>query len=421
VSTAGATLQQSIGELLASRPEAMRDPFAVWRRLREEEPVHVRPEIVLLSRYDDVKALIRDELRFSSNAFAIGSRAETVRAGLSGEQLAAFEDLTAFESMYVSRSDPPAHDRLRRIAHRAFTPRRIAELEASVQSYTDRMLGGGALDFMDFAFRLPLMVIADLLGVPQKDRELIHGWSGKLGRNRGGTDVPALMEAHAALVEFREYVRAMVAERARRPGQSDLVTALVGATDEENLSNDELTAMFVVLLFAGHETTTNLLGTGLQQLLRHRDQWDVLTGDPSLVPGAVEELLRWVTPVQWLNRVALEDMEWHGVPIAAGTSVTGILAAANRDPRVFEDPERLDVTRSDAKRHIALGFGPHFCLGASLARLEGTVAFTTLARRFPQVELTADPDEWRGNAMLRSLASLPVDLGPERGSSSRSE
>lgn len=411
-----ATLHEQVGDILASRPEAMRDPFPVWRRLREEDPVHVRAEIVLLSRQADVKALIRDERRLSSDAFAIGSRAETVRASLHGEQRDAFDEVAAFESLYVSRSDPPVHDRLRRIAHRAFTPRRIAELRKSVERYTDELLPAGdeVFDFMGFAFRLPLMVIDDLLGVPQADRELIHGWSGKLGRNRGGTDVPALMEAHAALVEFRAYVRELVAEHGRRTGQTDLVAALVGAEADENLTNEELTAMFVVLLFAGHETTTNLLGTGLQQLLRHRDQWERLTADPSLVPAAVEELLRWVTPVQWLNRVALEDMEWRDVPIAAGTSITGILAAANRDPDVFANPEALDVTRTDAKQHIGLGFGPHFCLGASLARLEGDVTFSTLARRHPHAELAADPDDWRGNAMLRSLASLPVRLGSPR-------
>jgi cytochrome P450 len=378
--------------------------------------VHVRPELVLLSRYDDVKALIRDDRRLSNNAFQIGSRAESVRAGLHGAQLDAFEDVAAFESLYLSRSDPPAHDRLRRIAHRAFTPRRIASLGEAVQRYTDELLPATdeVADFMEFAYKLPMMVIADLLGVPQADRELIHGWSGKLGRNRGGTDVPALMEAHAALVEFRAYVRELVAEHARTPGRTDLVEALVGAELEENLTTDELTATFVVLLFAGHETTTNLIGGGLQQLLRHRDQWERLTADPSLVPAAVEELLRWVTPVQWLNRVALEDMEWHGVPIAAGTSITGILAAANRDPGVFSDPETLDVTRPDAKHHIGLGFGPHFCLGASLARLEGTVAFSALVRRFPDIELDADPDDWRGNAMLRSLVSLPVQPGGPR-------
>jgi cytochrome P450 len=411
------TLDTSVADILASRPEAMRDPFPVWARLREEQPVHVRPEIVLLSRYADVKALIRDDRRLSSNAFQIGSRAESVRAGLRGEQLEAFEDVAAFEALYLSRSDPPAHDRLRRIAHRAFTPRRIAELGTAVQRYTDELLpeaGDEVADFMEFAYRLPMMVIADLLGVPQADRELIHGWSGKLGRNRGGTDVPALMEAHAALVQFRAYVRGLVAEHARTPGRTDLVEALVGAEQEENLTTDELTATFVVLLFAGHETTTNLIGGGLQQLMRHRDQWEKLTADPSLVPAAVEELLRWVTPVQWLNRVALEDMQWHGVPIAAGTSVTGILAAANRDPDVFSDPETLDITRPDAKHHIGLGFGPHFCLGASLARLEGTVAIATLARRFPDVELAADPDEWRGNAMLRSLAGLPIRPGRAR-------
>jgi cytochrome P450 len=409
------TLDERLAGILASHPDAMRDPFPVWRRLREESPVHAHPPLVLVSRYADVKALIRDEHRFSSNAFAIGSRAETVRAGLHGAERDAFDEVTAFESLYVSRSDAPVHDRLRRIAHRAFTPRRIAELRDSVQRYTDELLPATGddevVDFMDFAFRLPLMVIADLLSVPQADRELIHGWSGKLGRNRGGTDTPALMEAHKAMLEFRAYVKEMVAEQGRRPGRTDLVAALVDAEEGESLSNEELAAMFVVLLFAGHETTTNLIGTGLQELLRHREQWERLCADPDLVPGAVEELLRWVTPVQWLNRVALKDMEWNGVPIAAGTAVTGILAAANRDPAVFANPETFDVTRPDAKHHIGLGFGPHFCLGASLARLEGVVTLSTLVRRYPAVELASGEDHWRGNAMLRTLAGLPVRLG----------
>src|SRR4051794_36285171 len=322
---ATATLDAAVADILASRPDAMRDPYPVWRRLRDEAPVHVRPEIVLVSRHADVKALIRDGRRFSSNAFQVGSRAESVRRGLSGEQLEAFEDVAAFEALYLSRSDGDAHERLRRIAHRAFTPRRIAQLGQAVQHYTDELLPGDRAEGTDvarFAYRLPMMVIADLLGVPQEDREKIHDWSGKLGRNRGGTDVPALMIAHGALTEFREFVRGLVAEHAANPGRTDLVEALVGAEQEENLTTEELTATFVVLLFAGHETTTNLIAIGLQQLMRHRDQWERLTADPTLVPGAVEELLRWVTPVQWLNRVALEDVEFQGVPIAAGTSVT---------------------------------------------------------------------------------------------------
>jgi cytochrome P450 len=186
------------------------------------------------------------------------------------------------------------------------------------------------------------------------------------------------------------------------------------AHEGDRLADQELTAMFVILLFAGHETTTNLIGNGLVELMRHRDQWERLCADPSLVPAAVEELLRWVTPVQWLGRVATEPFELEGVQIEAGQTVFPILAAANRDPAAFRNPERLDISRPDAKNHLALGFGPHFCIGNALARLEGTVAFATLARRFPGLELADEHLGWRGNAMLRGLEALPVRLGPER-------
>jgi cytochrome P450 len=192
------------------------------------------------------------------------------------------------------------------------------------------------------------------------------------------------------------------------------VTALMQAQEGDRLADQELTAMFVVLLFAGHETTTNLIGIGLVELLRHRDQWERLCADPSLAASATEELLRWVTPVQWLGRVVTEPFELEGVRLERGQSVFPILAAANRDPEAFADPNRLDITRPDARNHLALGFGPHFCIGNALARLEGTVAFGTLARRFPELELAEDELGWRGNAMLRGLTALPVRLGRER-------
>jgi cytochrome P450 len=169
--------------------------------------------------------------------------------------------------------------------------------------------------------------------------------------------------------------------------------------------------MFFVLLFAGHETTTNLIGTGTYELLRHHDQWDLLCADPGLLPNAVEELVRFVAPVQYAERYLLEDTEVAGVRLPAGTSVNAALASANRDPAVFDDPERLDVRRAEAGRHLAFGFGTHFCLGAHLARLEGRIALAELTRRFPAIELATDAPEWRGAPMLRGLAALPVTLG----------
>jgi cytochrome P450 len=366
-----------------------------------------------------VKALIRDNVRLSNSTMTSGTRAETIMRGLSDEQQTAHLEVSAFESLYLSRSDGSQHRRLRNIAHHAFTPRRIAEMKRTVQRYTDAMISestsGDVVDLMPtLAYQLPLMVIVDMLGVPESDRESIHVWSNLLGRNRGGDDPAALLEAHRAMAEFRHYVEDVVLpERRRRPG-TDLVSALMEAHDGERLADQELTAMFVILLFAGHETTTNLIGNGLVELMRHRDQWDRLCADPSLVDSAVEELLRWVTPVQWLGRVATQPFKLEEVEIEAGQTVFPVLAAANRDREAFAEPDRFDIARPDAKNHLALGFGPHFCIGNALARLEGAVAFATLARRFPEVELAEDDLRWRGNAMLRGLEALPVTLGAER-------
>jgi cytochrome P450 len=187
----------------------------------------------------------------------------------------------------------------------------------------------------------------------------------------------------------------------------------MAAEGEDRLTTDELASNFVMLLFAGHETTTNLIGIGLLELLRQRDQWQLLCDQPELAPRAVEEMLRYVTPVQWNNRVALCDFEYGGIEIPRGRLVFSVLAAANRDPDAFPDPERVDVMR-DTRGHLALGIGAHFCLGASLTRLEGRVAFETLARRFPDMQLADEDFGWRGSALLRSPDRLPIALGPER-------
>jgi cytochrome P450 len=216
--------------------------------------------------------------------------------------------------------------------------------------------------------------------------------------------------------EFIRYT-ATIADRHRRDPNSvsELVAAMLDAEEEERLTADELAAMFVQLLFAGHETTTNLLAIGTVELLRNRDQWQLLCDDPSLVRNAVEELLRWVTPVQFVNRNAVTDFELGGVSFQKEQSVFLVLAAANRDPAVFSEPETLDVTRADAGEHLGFGFGFAFCLGTALARLEAEVAFRELTRRFPDAELATDELEWQGFSLLRSLKSVPLRLGRDRG------
>jgi cytochrome P450 len=297
--------------------------------------------------------------------------------------------------------------------HRAMTPARVAALQKSVQDAADRLLevleGRERADLMPFAWGLPLIVICDLLGVPESDREAIHGWASALGRNKGGIPYPdAVVGAHAAMGEFRAYVDDMLEEHRSSRSRSDLLAALMDA-EGERLTTDELAANFVMMLFAGHETTTQLLGTGMLELLRHREQWQALCAAPGRASGAVEELLRFVAPVQWVMRIPFQDCEYGGLLLPKGRLVFLMLAAANRDPEVFDEPEGLDITR-DARRALAFGLGPHFCLGASLARLEGRIALETLARRFPEMELESDEPRWRGNARLRGLDALNVAL-----------
>jgi cytochrome P450 len=406
-------LEGRFADLMTSRPAAIADPWPLWRELRETAPVLELGPAFAVTRHADVKAILRDPARFSSDSNRRGTRAAELRSRLDEEQRRAFDEVYDFQGRFVVATDGEAHDRLRRIAHRAFTPRRIAELEAAADRYVDELVDELAqepvVDLMQLAYRLPLMLIADLLGVPHADRSLIKGWSDRWGRNRGGAETGPLMDAHTAMVEFRAYVEAMIADHRRTPGQTDLVGALLGAEQDERMSAVEIAGMFFVLLFAGHETTTNLIGTGLFELLRNRDQWAKLCADPAGVsPAATEELLRYVTPVQWLNRVATEPVEIAGTAIPEGATVLLLLASANRDPEVFASPGTLDLSRTDAGRHVALGFGPHFCLGASLARLEGRIAFRTLAARFPETELITDAITVEGNAKLRRLQALEV-------------
>jgi cytochrome P450 len=412
-------VDEQLDLLLASDPAAMADPHAVWARLREDAPVHRHDAVVLVSDYASVKELARDR-RLSNRDGIDGTLFAARRARLNEEQRAAQAEVASFEALYLVRSDGSEHARLREAAHRAFTPRRIALLEETLQRSTDELLSGlptdAPIDFRaEIAYPLPMTAITDMLGVPKEDRAMIHGWTRRLGRNRGGDDPVALMEAHDAMQRFRRYVEGILIPMRNARPESDLLSALLGAAEEDRLTDRELTAMFVVLLFAGHETTTNLLATGMLELLHHPEQWSLLKEDPERMPLAVEELLRWVSPVQWMGRVAATDLEIGGVPVAQGESVFLVLAAANRDPRRFADADVLDVTREDSRHHLALGFGPHFCLGNALARLEGALILGTLARRFPDVRLAGDPSGWQGNAMLRGLRDLPLVLGGDRG------
>lgn len=418
------TVESDFHRLLASEPDAMRDAVDILGRLRDDGPVHTVGKTIYLSSYEHVKLLLSDLKHFRQPVFSeYGERmSQELAASHTAEQIEAFFEVGNFEQLYMNRSgDGETHDRLRRIAHRYFTPKRMAELEGSIATYTQDMLeevaassNGGEFDLMPFAYRLPLMVICDMLGVPAEDREMVHSWSSRLGRNRMGREAEPLMDARGAMREFRDYIAGILARHRMDPDSvSPLVASLLDAEQGEVLSEAELTAMFVILLFAGHETTTNLLGGGLLALLTHPEEWRKIVDRPESAHEATEELLRFVSPVQWTPREAAVTFEFEGILVNEGDPLVGILATANRDPQVFHDPDKLDILRPEARQHIALGFGIHFCLGQALARLEGRIALSCMAKRFPDLELAADPRalEWQGHALLRGLKTLPVRSG----------
>jgi cytochrome P450 len=414
------TLDERLEALFASDPDALAQAPEIYRNLREHAPVHRHGAATLFSRYEDAHFLIREEVHLGKSEARHSLDAQSAVTRMSADEQAAFQRVVEFEYLQLTLTDGDKHARLRNIMHRSMTPRRIAGLEQSIQRYADQLLDAMAeqatADLMTFAYTLPLMAICDLLEIPQADRMLIRDWSRAIARNKGTVPrVEAVLDADRAITAFRAYLVELLHEHRRAARRGDLFAAMMDA-EGDRLTTDELTANFVMLLFAGHETTTNLIGIGIYELLRRPDQWQQIVADPSLVTRAVEELLRFITPVQWNLRVALLDFEYAGQRLPRGTLVLSMLHAANHDPTQFADPDRLDINR-DARGHLGLGLGIHFCLGASLARLEGRCAIATAAQRFPEITLAEHDLHWRGSAMLCSPARVEVSLGREHASS----
>jgi cytochrome P450 len=383
-------------------PAFLADPYPVYSRLREEAPItRIGPRWVV-SRYDDVHAILR------SPAFGRRGYDELIlKAAGPGPLYESFKRWMLF-------MDAPDHTRLRSLATRAFTPRAVERLGAAIQLRVDQLLddlgasGGGDLVTL-VAYPLPVMVICELLGVPVDDSDDFRRWSDSLGRAlQLSLITPEVMvEANEAALRLTEYFRTLVAEHRDHP-RDDLLSALIAAEDDGGrLTDDELLATAVLLFFAGHETTVNLIGNGTLALLRHRDQWELLRDDASLGRHAVEEFLRFETPVQLVTRVVLEATELGGTPMAPGDVVMSLIGSANRDPARFADSDRLDIKRPDV-HHLGFAAGAHYCLGASLARAEAEIAFASLARRFPDLRLESNEVAWRPNGVLRGLQSLTV-------------
>ncbi len=394
-------------------PAVIEDPFPVLRRLQAENPVHWS-EILkswVLTRYDDVRAALADP-RLSADRLTSFLRHQAGDRPLA-EALA---ELGRSLGLWAVFTDPPLHTRLRGLLTDAFTPRAVDTLRPTVRALVDALIDGvaaaGRLDLVrDIAAPLPVAVIGDLLGVPRVDGPALKQWSDDLATFVGSAVATSdkYERAAASLREMNAYFRALAAERRARPRQ-DVLSALVAAAGQGRLADDELVASCTLLLFAGHETTTNLIGNGVLALLRHPDQCERWRRDPTLTATAVEELLRFEGPGQALVRVALDDLAIGGRRIRRGDRLFVMINAANRDPRRFVDPDRLDLGR-EPNPHLTFGHGRHFCVGAPLARLEAQVALPRLLERLPGLALAAPRLEWIDSLIFRGVRALPLTFG----------
>ncbi|MGW4727012.1 cytochrome P450 family protein [Streptomyces sp. NPDC004291] len=394
------------------------DPYPAYAWLREHAPVHRTTlpsgvEAWLVTRYADARQALADQRLSKNPAHHDESPHAKGKTGIPGERKA--ELMT-----HLLNIDPPDHTRLRRLVSKAFTPRRVAEFAPRVQELTDRLIDAfvekGSADLIhEFAFPLPIYAICDLLGVPEEDQDDFRDWAGMMIRHGGG---PRGGVARS-VKKMRGYLAELIHRKREAPGD-DLISGLIKASDHgEHLTENEAAAMAFILLFAGFETTVNLIGNGLYALLRDSVQRGLLqtslaAGETGLLETGIEELLRYDGPVEMATwRYATRALTIGGQEIPAGDPVLVVLAAADRDPERFDGPDVLDLARRD-NQHLGYGHGIHYCLGAPLARLEGQTALATLLTRLPDLRLAADPAElrWRGGLIMRGLRTLPVEFSP---------
>jgi cytochrome P450 len=401
-------------DLLA--PDVNDDPYPAFARLREEDPVHWSEthRAWLLTRYDDVAAASNDPRLSSDRVRPLLAKMSPERRGTAGP---------VFEMMadWMVVSDPPAHARLRKLATSAFHPKKFVAMEDRIRElvdvYIDEYVASGEEDLVaNYAFPLPATVICELIGAPVADAERMKVWSQELALVAFGAGGDARDDRHAramhGLEEMFAYFGELIERTRQDPGGDDMISSLLeGDGSGDRLSDDEMKGMCALMLFAGHETSMNTITSTVFQLLRNPDQLALLRADPKLAGKAVEEGLRIEGAIKVLQRWVVEDFELRGKQIKAGERVFLLLAAANRDPERFPDPDRLDIGRED-NQHLTFSHGIHYCLGAALARLEGQVVFSTLAQRYPDMQLAvpADDVEYREHFVLRGLKALPVTV-----------
>ena len=393
-------------------PGYAEDPYPHYAALRDQDPVHqsvIGPWV--LSRYEDVVRVLRDPSLSVEIANANAVDLDPEIAGVFGDRERG--------DRAILNLDPPDHDRLRRLVSKAFTPRMVEALRPEVERLVAEALGAvvargdGRMDLIaDLAFPLPFTVISEMLGMPTGRRDELRTWSHAVVKTLD--PILTVEEAQAAVAAsdaMTAYVLEVIAMKRRDPG-NDLLSALIAAEEDGDvLDEQELLDQVTLLYIAGHETTVNLIGNGALALLRHRDQLERLRRDPELDQNAVEELLRFDSPVQFSRRIAVTDFELHGRHIEAGSFVLTCLGGANHDPQRWgETADELDLGRTGAAQHVSFGSGVHHCLGASLARVEARAAFAALARRFADLEPVDEHPPWNGRIVLRGLDALPLAL-----------
>ncbi|MXX32923.1 MAG: cytochrome P450 [Chloroflexi bacterium] len=402
-------------------PDFIANPYPTYRELRERDPFHPSPltGAMVISRYDDVDSVLRNYKVFSNVRGPVATRRRA-----SGRPVR--EDIAEQIENELQPSmlglDPPDHTRLRGLVSRAFTPRQIAKMEdhirATAHALLDEVEGQDEFDLMgNLAALLPTVVIAEMIGVPTEDRQQFKEWSDKFARvlepNLTSSELSGVFETGRL---FDEYFRGIVAERRGNP-QDDLVSRLIEAEEEgDKLTESEMLVTLRLLLVAGNETTTNLIGNGLKSLIEHPEQLELLRQRPELIDNAIEELLRYDSPVQLDGRTTLDDFQIDRHTLKPGRPVSLLIGGANRDPEEFSDPETLDITREDAG-NISFGRGIHHCLGAPLARLEGKIAFEALLERFDDIQFGTRTPVYKPNIVLRGLKHL--DIRVERSGNRR--
>lgn len=389
-------------------PAVLADPYPFYRRLREQDPVHWDPFLYawIVTGYQDAITVLH---KFSADRIRTPEKLSSM--GCDGLNPIARVMLKQLLFM-----DAPSHTRLRGLAATAFSPRRVELLRAHIHEIAERLIDRilyrerGEVDVIgDFAEPFPAIVTAEMLGVPTADYAQLKDWSADfaemLGNLQHNADrAPRLLHS---LEEMISYFRAAIREKEKQPTEGLIYSMMTAELDGGRLTEEEVIANSILTMIGGQETTTNLIGNGLLALLRHPEQMARLTADLSLVPSAVEELLRYESPVQHTARIAPEDTMLGGKQILKGQSVIAVMAAGNRDPERFPNPDRLDIERKD-NRHLAFGWAAHFCFGAPLARMEGQIAFSALLRRLPRMSLAGADLHWRENLGLRGLKALPV-------------